>query len=188
MKNKAVKIVLICAAATLAVCLSIGAAGYFLFFRDVESHNLDIYKKAQIVSNGRMPDVEEFKPCNDISFTYYNEKFAFFESHGYTLTAYYSNNEYPEKKAYFMGKSQVEKSFTHGKFDMIRLKNSEYDKDFPKVAYYYGFNDETRQIVFVHFHDGDIDGISDLEVLNICRFDKAVSYKNQTDYNSRIEI
>ena len=57
---------------------------------------------------------------------------------------------------------------------MIRLKNTPNEWAFPKLAYYYGFNDDTNQIVFVRFTDQDIGGIYDLDVLRICRFDEAV--------------
>lgn len=177
MKNQTAKIVINCVAVFLIAALAQGVIYYFAFFMDIRSHNTWFYDQAQINSRGRMPEIEEFEPYKDVKFSFYNERFAFFQSKGYTLVAEYEDSEYARKKSYFMSKGEIEKSFTHGGFDMIRLKNTRDERDFPKLAYYYGFNDDTNQIVFVRFADQDIDGIYDLDVLKMCRFDDAV--KNQ---------
>ena len=174
MKNRTAKTIIICIIVFLIAALVQALICYFAFFMDIKVHNTWFYNQAQVNSGGRMPEIAEFEPYNDLKFTLYNERFAIFQSFGYTLVADYDSDEYAEKKSYFMKKGEIEKSFTHGDFDMIRLKSTPNEWAFPKLAYYYGFNDDTNQIVFVRFTDQDIDGIYDLDVLRICRFDEAV--------------
>lgn len=177
MSKKIIAVIIIFTVLINAAYLPIGSVTLNYLFGEKISHDFEVYEKARFLPyryNERMPEIEEFEPCSDIKFTYFCDYHLVFESESYTVVADYSKSDYEEKKSYFMNRDEVTKSFTHGDFDMIRLKKGEDEPEFPKSAYYYGFNDDTNQIVFVRYYDQNLDVGSDLSVLNDSRFDDTV--------------
>ncbi len=141
------------------------------------SSNILYYEKISYVSV--MPKLDLLQEYTDKKYRYYCHESFFYNSQAHTLLLTYEDDEYEKQKLavqesyhFHEGKIQqisadeIDSSFTLDGFEFNTLDfsgkySNDYKLQYPKSMCFIGFNNDMHQIVYIYFHDTELDFISD---------------------------
>jgi len=159
--------------AILLVVIIAGAFVWHIFFGETVSRNIKYYQRLT-ESSEIMPKIEELSGYDDIYFRYYHKNMLFFESDAYTLRVKYSKENYAAQKkmiedTYVFQAQSVEDrragskrtEFDEDGYVFRTLSFSDYDLKYPKDIVFIGASDRRGEIVYIYYHDGDLDYIDE---------------------------
>ncbi len=119
-----------------------------------------------------LPWLSELEPYEDYRFDYTAIRRSIFQSHAYTLIVSYDAEIYQHKKAAllqdysyltdtFSGGGEVENHSPEFDLDGFHFRAVREDRDHADVQnmFFVGFSDEHNEIVFLYYHDQDLDYI-----------------------------
>ena len=166
--------ILIVVSIVLAVALTVGTAGYLLFFHQWTKVEYGTEYWGNIQGKETvLPALDELGNPLAVTCQCQQTSQAFFIWTAYTLTASYGEEDYQTQKEYFQNKYNFETTlprfaeetvakepnFSLDGFEFSVLDFEKYSLDYPKKMVFVGFCDRTKEIVFVYFLDTDLDYI-----------------------------
>lgn len=119
-----------------------------------------------------LPWLSELEPYEDYRFNYTARWFYIFEAHSYVLIVRYDTDTYAQQKekleadhtwltAYLPGESSDNEHNPVFEMDGFHFRAvEEKPHHYPKYMLYVGTSDETREVAYIYFHDGDLDYLS----------------------------
>lgn len=118
-----------------------------------------------------LPTIESLPKHESVKYKYFNDRMGIFDSKAYTMIVEYDEDTYKAQKdivyetfeeieEIFIGYQPEELTRNTSPIELDGFSFEMFSRDFPKIIYFVGTNDETNEIAYILYEDHDLDSIS----------------------------